>query len=91
MPEPSKTQQEQIFWGTQSAIWAMILRMEDVGQLRNDEWIQWCNKEAYATADDNWNEALDEARQSGEIDSVLTRYARKILDWCEKHRRGPAP
>ena len=81
-----------MLWGRQSINWAISLHNQDVLSGDRDlTWLDLSMADGDAIADDYWAEAFKEARESVGMETHLVRYARKILEWCEKHRPGPSP
>lgn len=77
-------------WARLSIAWAFSLRAEDVG-LKADpvRWAQLAAVEVNATANELVSATFAELGEGATAVDITALFARKVLDWCDRHRHQP--
>lgn len=78
-------------WARQSIAWAFSLRAEDVGSRVDPvRWAQLAAAEVNATASELLSATFAELGEGATAVAITALFARKVLDWCDRHRHQPA-
>lgn len=77
-------------WARQCVGWAFSLRAEDVGSKVDPvRWAQLAAAEVNATTGELLNATFAELGEGATAVAITALFARKVLDWCDRHRRQP--
>ena len=78
-------------WARQCIAWAFSLRAEDVGSKMDPiRWAQLASAEVNATASELLSATFAELGEGATAVAITALFARKVLDWCDRHRNQPA-
>ena len=89
---PPLLHQLDLDWARQSIAWAFSLRAEDIGSRVDPvRWAQLAAVEVNATASELLSATFAELGEGATEVAVTALFARKVLDWCDRHRRQPSP
>lgn len=77
-------------WARQCVGWAFSLRAEDVGSKVDPvRWAQLAAAEVNATTSELLNATFVELGEGATAVAITALFARKVLDWCDRHRHQP--
>lgn len=75
-------------WGNQTILFAMNIRAEETGKLKDDSnYMKAMVDESRKVAVELWNKTLSECSKPVKPGEFTGLFARNVLDWCANHRK----
>lgn len=86
--QPDEEFQRQLgSWARQTIVYAMCIRLEEVGKTLNPTRLQGMKTKAEETTQWLWTETL---KKTGDTAPAFSfEFTRAVLDWCHLHRNPP--